>query len=58
MLILTRNIGENIIINNNIKVSVLSITRNQVRLGIIAPQDISVHREEIQQKINSGEKTE
>ncbi len=56
MLILTRNIGESIIINNNIKLTVLNITRNTVRVGIDAPQNISVNREEIQQKINSGEK--
>lgn len=56
MLILTRNIGESIIINNNIKLTVLGLTRNTVRVGIDAPQNISVNREEIQQKINSGEK--
>lgn len=56
MLILTRNIGESIIINNNIKLTVLGLTRNTVRIGIDAPQNISVNREEIQQKINSGEK--
>jgi carbon storage regulator len=51
MLILTRKTGEAIIIDGSIKVSVLSIEGNQIRLGIDAPKDISVHREEIHNKI-------
>jgi len=51
MLILTRNSGESIIINNNIVVRVLSIRGGQIRLGIDAPKEISVHREEIHDKI-------
>lgn len=47
MLILTRRIGETIIINDNIKCLVLGIRGNQVRLGIEAPSDVTVHREEI-----------
>lgn len=51
MLVLTRNIDEQLIINDNIKVKVLGITGNQVRLGIEAPKNIEVHREEIYKKI-------
>lgn len=51
MLILTRRIGENIRINDDITVTLVSINGNQIRLGIIAPRDCQVHREEIYQKI-------
>ncbi len=51
MLILTRKINEKIIIGNDITLSVLDVKGNQVRLGIEAPKDISVHREEIYNKI-------
>ena len=47
MLILTRHIGETIIIGNNINVTVLSIAGNQVKIGVDAPKDIPVNREEI-----------
>lgn len=53
MLILTRRINESIMIGNEaeIKVTTLSINRNQVRIGIDAPKDVSVHRDEIYQRI-------
>jgi carbon storage regulator len=51
MLILTRRIGEALIINDNVKVAVLGIQGNQVRMGINAPDDIKVHREKIYQNI-------
>lgn len=51
MLILTRRMGESLRINDDISVTVLGIKGNQVRLGIDAPRDVSVHREEIYQKI-------
>lgn len=51
MLILTRRIGETLVINDNVKITVLAQKGNQVRLGIDAPKDITVHREEIHQRI-------
>lgn len=51
MLILTRKVGESINIGNDIKVTVVSIEGGQARLGIEAPRDIIVHREEIYRKI-------
>ena len=53
MLILTRRLGESITIGDNIKVSVLGIHGRQVRLGIDAPPDVIVHREEIYVKIQA-----
>lgn len=58
MLVLTRSVSESIIINNNIEVTVLSVKRGQVKLGITAPRDVSVNRKEIQQRIEAGEKRE
>lgn len=51
MLILTRRINESIIINDNIKVRILGIKGGQIRMGIAAPAEIVVHREEIYNKI-------
>jgi carbon storage regulator len=51
MLILTRNIGETLMIGDDVSVTVLGIKGNQVRLGTNAPQHIAVHREEIYQQI-------
>ena len=54
MLILTRRLGEKIIIGDNVKMVILGVKGNQVRIGIDAPKEISVHREEIQKRIDIG----
>lgn len=51
MLILTRRIDETLMIGDDIHVTVLGIKGNQVRIGVDAPKDVAVHREEIYQKI-------
>ncbi len=51
MLILTRHIGSSLFIGDDIKVMVLNISGNQVRIGIDAPRHIAVHREEIHDRI-------
>ena len=58
MLILTRRIGEAIMIGDNVYVRSLGISGNQVRLGIEAPKEVSVHREEIWHRIQKEKKEE
>jgi carbon storage regulator len=54
MLILTRRVGESLMVGEEITVTVLGVKGNQVRIGIDAPKDVAVHREEIFQRIKNG----
>ena len=51
MLILTRRVGEKLIIGENVTVTVLGVKGNQIRIGIDAPRDVQVNREEVHQRI-------
>jgi carbon storage regulator len=51
MLILTRRVGETVVIGDEVQVTVLGVKGNQVRLGVTAPRDVSVHRQEIYERI-------
>lgn len=55
MLILTRRVGETLMIGESVSVTVLGVKGNQVRIGITAPKDVAVHREEIYQRIHGEE---
>ncbi len=51
MLILTRRVGETLMVGDDISVTVLGVKGNQVRIGVNAPRNVSVHREEIYERI-------
>ena len=51
MLILTRRVGETLMVGDEVTVTVLGVKGNQVRIGVNAPRDVAVHREEIYQRI-------
>lgn len=57
MLILTRRVGETLMVGDEVTVTVLGVKGNQVRIGVNAPKDIAVHREEIYERIKR-ERTE
>jgi carbon storage regulator len=51
MLVLSRRVGETVMIGDDIKLTVLGISGSQIRIGIAAPKEVSVHREEVYQRI-------
>ncbi len=55
MLILTRRVGETLVVGDDVTVTVLGVKGNQVRIGVKAPRDVSVHREEIYERIKQEE---
>ena len=58
MLILTRKVGESLVIGDDVSIIVLGVKGNQVRIGVDAPKSVSVHREEIYNKIQDEKKVD
>lgn len=55
MLILTRRVGETLMVGDDVVITVLGVKGNQVRIGINAPKEISIHREEVYNRINQSQ---
>ena len=58
MLILTRRVGETLMIGDEVTVTVLGVKGNQVRIGVNAPRDVTVHREEIYERIKQEQQAQ
>ena len=58
MLILTRKVGESLLIGDDVSITILNVRGNQVKIGVKVPKEISVHREEIYQRIKQAEDKE
>ncbi|KHE91515.1 MAG: carbon storage regulator CsrA [Candidatus Scalindua rubra] len=54
MLILTRKLGESIIIDENVQISVVEINKNNIKIGVIAPKELTIYREEVFLKIKEA----
>ena len=54
MLILTRRVGEALVVGTEVTVTVMAVKGNQVRIGINAPKDVEVHREEVYDRVQAG----
>ena len=57
MLVLSRHVGEVLIIGDNVKIEIVDVRGDKVRLGITAPKDVSVHRREVWEAIQKGKDT-
>lgn len=57
MLVLTRKLGENIVINDNISIKVVNIDNNKVQLGIQAPENVMIYRQELVDKVTAQNRT-
>jgi len=55
MLVLTRRVGETLIVGNDVSVTILGVKGNQIRIGVNAPKDVTVHREEIYERIQRAQ---
>jgi carbon storage regulator len=55
MLVLTRKLGESIRVGDNVLITVVGVDRGTVRLGIVAPRDVTIHRSEVLTRLKNGE---